>query len=164
MLYFPPPHKFIYRGILRSGLRQCVASWQYHRWAPSPVWKRHRESAGAVPVFGPDSILTKTLGHIAAEQAPAVQLLQSLGMVYATDFWESDTLRSAPVNNTFLRIRSHISHMRPVLTRILSVFEHYCMIQFMKSSGTLPRWGTVRVYESSMERSQVRIMQVRSHG
>ena len=131
MLSFPPPHKFIYRGTLRSGLRQFVVG---SITARPPV--QFGNATGRVQArfqyLDQNQILTKKLGHIAAEQATAVQLLQSLGMVYATDFWESDTLRPAPVNNTLLRIRSHmarhnvrVSHMRPVLTHILSLFEHY---------------------------------------
>ena len=110
----------------------AVRSWQFHHWAASPIWRRHRESVGAIPVFGTDSILTQSLGHIISEYTPAVTLLQSLGMVYATDYWDYNTLKPAEVDDTLFRLRSHmtshnvlISQMRPVLTRILSLFQHY---------------------------------------
>ena len=67
---------------------------------------------------------------------PCIRLLQSLGKVYATDYWDFSTLRPTPVNDTMDAIATHMSTeritrtvMRPVLERVLSLFEYHCHSQ-----------------------------------
>ena len=78
---------------------------------------------------------------------PAIKVLQSIGKIYATDYWDFHTLRPTPIPDLLTEIAADMhkakitkAQMVPVLER---VFHSFYNVLFHTVTEKLQRCGTI---------------------